>query len=79
LIFGGICPDTGIFSHCNCPACGMTRGLSRLLRGDIQGALAFNKMVIIVFIVMIVLIVINLIKIIKEYKKTGKIYSVLQK
>ncbi len=57
----------------------MTRGLSRLLRGDIQGALAFNKMVIIVFIVMIVLIVINLIKIIKEYKKTGKIYSVLQK
>jgi len=74
IIFNGNCPTDGIFAYCNCPACGMTRAMSRLLHGDLIGAWNFNKLVFIVFFVMVVLIIINLIKSIKYYKKTGKIY-----
>lgn len=74
LIFNGNCPTSGIFAGCNCPACGLTRAMSRLLHGDLIGAWNFNKIVFIVFGIMIILIIINLIKSIKYYKKTGKIY-----
>ncbi|MBU0472102.1 MAG: DUF2752 domain-containing protein [Nanoarchaeota archaeon] len=66
LIYRGNCPTTGLFANCECPACGLTRAMSRLIHGDLTGALAFNKLVILVFIVMITLIIINAIKIIKE-------------
>lgn len=66
LIFRGHCPATGIFAGCNCPACGITRGMSRLLRGDFVGAWNFNKMVFVVFAVMIVLIVFNALKLLQK-------------
>ncbi len=66
LIFRGHCPTAGIFAGCNCPACGMTRAMSRLVRGDIVGAYAFNKGVFLVFIGMIVVIIVNMHKIIKK-------------
>ena len=70
LIFGGVCPTTGFFTNCNCPACGMTRGMSRLLHGDWRGALNYNRMVIVVFVVMVILIMVNIITLIrrKDYK-----------
>lgn len=68
LIFNGNCPSDGIFANCNCPACGLTRGMSRLLHGDIHGALYFNKLVIIVFIVMVSIIIKEGYVIIKKYK-----------
>ena len=74
LIFRGNCPTTGLFANCECPACGMTRAMSRLMHGDFVGAWSFNKMVFVVFAVMVVLIVYNLVLFIKQYKKTGKIY-----
>ncbi|MCK5282459.1 MAG: DUF2752 domain-containing protein [Nanoarchaeota archaeon] len=76
LIFNGTCPIDGIFANCNCPACGLTRGMSRLLHGDIGGALKFNRLVLIVFFVMLTLIIINIIKSVQFFKKTGKIYEI---
>ena len=52
LFFNGSCPIDGIFSGCNCPACGMTRGMSRLLHGDFTGAYDYNKLVFLVFLLM---------------------------
>ncbi len=75
LVFKGHCPVSGIFGGCNCPACGMTRGMSRLLRGDLIGAWNFNKIVFLVFLVMVVLIAINLLEVVKLYKKNKKIYT----
>ena len=63
FLFNGNCPTTGIFADCECPACGLTRGMSRLLHGDISSAIEYNFLVIPVFIVMIFVITINLIKI----------------
>lgn len=74
LILGGKCPDSGFFVDCNCPACGLTRAMSRLLHGDLIGAWNFNKLVFLVFIIMVVLFVVNLIKTIRYYKKYEKIY-----
>jgi hypothetical protein len=74
LIFRGNCPSSGLFANCNCPACGLTRAMSRLLHGDFVGAYNLNKLVFVVFLVMVVLIIINLVKSIKYYKKTGRIY-----
>ena len=73
LVFRGNCPTSGIFAGCECPACGMTRAMSRLLHGDIVGAYNFNKGVFLVLLVMLVLIAINLVKSVREYKKNGKI------
>lgn len=74
IVFHGNCPSFGLFANCECPACGMTRGMSRLLHGDINGALNYNGLVIILFIVMIIVFAINLVKSIKEYRKTRIIY-----
>lgn len=68
LIFNGNCPTDGIFANCNCPSCGMTRGMSRLLHGDINGALNYNKLVIIVFLIMIGIIIKEGYVILKKYK-----------
>jgi hypothetical protein len=67
----GTCPTTGIIAGCNCPGCGMTRGMSRLLHGDLKGAIAFNKLVPILFIVMISVLIYN-IYIIVNKKKCSK-------
>jgi hypothetical protein len=74
FVFGGNCPTTGLFAGCECPACGMTRAMSRLLHGDIVGAYNFNKGVFLVLLVMLVLIVVNLVISVREYRKTGKIF-----
>ena len=66
LIFGGVCPEEGFFAYCNCPACGMTRAMSRLLHGDLVGAYGFNKLVFIVFIIMVIVLITNLYKINKK-------------
>ncbi|MBL7054502.1 DUF2752 domain-containing protein [Candidatus Woesearchaeota archaeon] len=75
LIFNGNCPADGVFAQCNCPACGMTRAMSRLLHGDISGAYNFNKLIFIVFFVIVSLIVINLVKSVKYYKKNRMVYG----
>jgi hypothetical protein len=75
LIFSGDCPTTGIFANCECPACGMTRAMSRLLKGRIKEALSFNKGVIIVLFVMIIVILVNAFRWFKFYKKTGRWYK----
>jgi hypothetical protein len=69
ILFNGHCPATGIFSGCQCPACGLTRAMSRLLHGDFVGALNYNKIVFLVLSVMIVVIIINVAKIIRENKE----------
>lgn len=65
LVFSGHCPASGLFAGCKCPACGLTSGVSRLLHGDLAGALALNKLSVIVLFVMIALIVINIVKMLK--------------
>ena len=60
FFLGGNCPTSGFFAGCRCPGCGLTRGMSRLLHGDIAGAIEFNVLVIPVFIVMVGLIVVNI-------------------
>ncbi len=68
LIFRGSCPLTGFFAGCQCPACGMTRAMSRLLHGDVIGAWYFNRGVFLVLVVMIILIGVNVVKIIQKRK-----------
>jgi hypothetical protein len=63
------CPTSGFFMDCNCPACGMTRGMSRLLHGDLIGAWNFNRMVFIVFLVMLIIIIKDSRVAYKFYKK----------
>ncbi|MFH0961193.1 MAG: DUF2752 domain-containing protein [archaeon] len=58
-VFSGNCPVSGIFSGCNCPACGITRGLSRILHLDFGGALKLNPLAFPVFAIMLSLIAIN--------------------
>lgn len=60
LIFRGNCPKTGLFAGCECPACGLTHAMSRLLHGDLTGAWQYNKMVFIVLPLMVTLIIINI-------------------
>ena len=69
LIFNGNCPTTGLFTGCQCPACGLTHAMSRLLHGDYVGALSYNKLVFLVLITMIIIIIINITKIVKEKKE----------
>ncbi|MBD3319318.1 DUF2752 domain-containing protein [Candidatus Woesearchaeota archaeon] len=66
LIFQNQCPSAGIFSDCLCPACGITRATSRLLHGDLDGALAYNWLAIPVVIGMIALAVINIFRLRKH-------------
>ena len=60
--FHGHCPASGFLAGCNCPACGLTRGMSSLLHGRLHEAIAYNPLVLPLFLTMIVLIVINLIR-----------------
>lgn len=66
LIFNGSCPEDGLFASCNCPACGLTRAMSRLLHGDVSGAYNFNKLVFLVLIAMVAVIIVNVIKMVKK-------------
>ena len=59
LLFRGSCPTSGPFAGCDCPACGMTRGMSRLLHGDLAGAWAYNPLVFVVAALMVVLLIVN--------------------
>ena len=72
LLFHGHCPTSGLFANCNCPACGMTRGMSRLLHGDINGAWNFNKLVFIVFAIMMFILIKDTIALFIEHKKNHK-------
>jgi hypothetical protein len=65
LIFNGACPSDGLFADCNCPACGMTRGMSRLLHGDLEGAMSMNRFVIVLLVAMIAVIIGGIITIVR--------------
>ncbi|NCS70598.1 MAG: hypothetical protein COY38_04480 [Candidatus Aenigmarchaeota archaeon CG_4_10_14_0_8_um_filter_37_24] len=72
LIFNKNCLDTGILAGCSCPACGMTRALSRLMHGDFKGAYNCNRFVFIVFSIMGFLLILDLIKLTrKRYQKVN--------
>ncbi|MBT4541244.1 DUF2752 domain-containing protein [Candidatus Woesearchaeota archaeon] len=75
LIYRGNCPTSGFFANCDGPACGMTRAMSRLLKGRVSEALSFNKGVIIVLVVIVIVLLINCYKWYRYYKKTGKLYE----
>jgi hypothetical protein len=66
ILYKGNCPSYGLFSECNCPFCGLTRAMSRLLKFDIKGALEFNILVIPLFIAMISVLILNIIKLVKK-------------
>jgi hypothetical protein len=68
IIFNGSCPIIGVFKDCNVYSTGETRGLSRLLHGDLVGAYYYNPLVFLVFVVIIILIIVNVLKIIKSKK-----------
>jgi hypothetical protein len=74
FVFQNNCPTEGLFAHCECPACGMTRGMSRLLHGDIADALRYNRGVPVLFFAMVFVLFLNTVKWSKEYKKTKKLY-----
>ncbi|MBN2459767.1 DUF2752 domain-containing protein [Candidatus Woesearchaeota archaeon] len=59
-VYHGDCPDSGLFAGCECPACGLTRAMSRLLHGDFAGAWDFNPLVFLVFPAMLAMIGLNL-------------------
>ena len=65
-LFFTSCPTSGFFAFCNCPACGLTRAMSRLLHGDLSGAISYNKLVIPVFGIMLFLLVLNVFRIYKN-------------
>jgi hypothetical protein len=65
-VFLGKCPDSGFLKDCNVLSTGETRGLSRILHGDISGALEYNKLSLLVFVIILSLIVVNIIKIFKR-------------
>jgi hypothetical protein len=73
-VFHGHCPSSGLFAGCQCPACGLTRAMSRLLHGDLTGAWGFNPLVFLVLAVMLAVIAMNLKKSIDEHKRIGKVY-----
>ena len=75
-LFSGKCPMTGWFANCECPACGLTRAMSRLLHGDLSGAWDYNRAVFLVLVVMVVVIMVNLVKVVNYYKKNKKIYKI---
>lgn len=58
-VFYGICPDAGIFASCNCPACGLTRGIASILHGNLAAAYSYNPLSFIVLAVMCGLIAMN--------------------
>jgi hypothetical protein len=66
LVFRGNCPSNGLFAECHCPACGLTRALSSLLKGNLSIAINYNFLAIPVLIVMVTLLVVNVVKIIKK-------------
>jgi len=69
FLFNGHCPTSGFLKDCSVYSTGETRGISRLLHGDITGAYNYNPLVFLVIIVMIILIVINIMKIVNTKKK----------
>jgi hypothetical protein len=74
-IYEGNCPTMGFLKDCNVYSTGETRGLSRLLHGDLLGAYNYNKLVFLLFLTIIAVLIINLIKVYKIYKKTGRIFT----
>lgn len=47
-----ICLSRLIF-HVHCPGCGMTRSIMHLMHFDLRGALAFNRLSVVVFPILI--------------------------
>lgn len=74
LVFRGNCPTEGLFADCECPACGLTTAMSRLLHGDLAGAWNHNRLVFAVFLVMLMIIIVNVVRSVRYTKKTRKIY-----
>jgi hypothetical protein len=74
FVFRGNCPTSGLFAECNCPGCGLTRGISRLLHLDFAGAWEYNPLSFAVLGVMVVLLVVNIKRSVGLYKATGACY-----
>jgi len=66
LVFGGICPESGIFAGCNCLGCGMTRAIWHILHGDLAGAYALNAMAFLVLSVMLTIILIDFVSLLRK-------------
>ncbi len=73
LIYKGNCPTSGLFANCEVFSCGITRGMSRLLHGDLVGALDFNWLVIPVFFVMLFILIKDGIASYRFYKKNKRL------
>ncbi|MBN1386136.1 DUF2752 domain-containing protein [Candidatus Woesearchaeota archaeon] len=75
LAFGGVCPESGFFADCNCPACYMTRGISSILHGRFRYAWDhYNRFAFLTVVIMAVLLITSLVQTIKYYRKTKKIF-----
>lgn len=74
FVFHGNCPESGLFSGCECPACGMTHALHYLMNGEFRKAWETNRIAFAVIASMASLLASNFIKIAKEriYKKIKK-------
>lgn len=69
FIYNNNCPTTGIFANCECPACGLTRGLSLFLHGQFKQAWQINKLTYPLFISMVIILGINIKKLIRHPKQ----------
>lgn len=67
FIFGGDCPENGLFKDCECPGCGMTRAFSELIHGNFTEAIKYNSIVIPLVILMIFFIFKDSIFLLKKY------------
>jgi hypothetical protein len=69
FLYQGNCPTEGLFANCECPACGLTRGMSHLLDGNIDKALSYNPLSIPVFCIMVAVLALNVYRIIRRPTK----------
>ena len=65
-LFFRSCPASGLFIGCNCPGCGLTRGMVKFLHGDIKGAVEMNIFTPILFFAMSIMLLKNLLMIISS-------------
>ncbi len=68
FFYQGNCPSEGLFANCECPACGLTRGMSQLLDGNIEQAIVYNPLSIPLLGIMFVVLALNVYRIIQRIR-----------